>query len=247
MTAGFGLRASGLERRASGVRLRASGVRAAVLTVALMAPAQPALAQQPAAPFSVRGEAILGYQHFLASQTFKGVFGTANAPIFGGGIDVSFLKHWFVRVDATRFSKTGERAFVAKGIVYQLGIPLTVTITPVTVAAGYRAPFPTKPPPRSSRYTPPKPATLFWYAGGGAGSWSYSEKTDDPTETVSFRKSGFLALGGIEWRVQKYVALGFEGQYASVPGAVGSGGISEQFNEKDIGGASAVLRMVVGR
>ena len=203
-----------------------------VLAAGLLATASPALAQPPTAPFSVRGEAIVGYEHLLASQTFKAVFGTANVPIYGGGVDVGLWQHVFVRVDATRFKKTGERAFEVNGIVSRLGIPLTVTITPLTVAAGYRGDL---------------TRTLALYGGGGGGSWSYSEKTDDPTETVSFRKSGFLVLGGAEWRLQKYVAVGFEGQYASVASAIGSGGISEQFNEKDLGGASAVVRVIVGR
>jgi Outer membrane protein beta-barrel domain len=227
----------------TGVRNKALGFG---VVLSLLAIASPARAQTSS--FTVRGEGLIGYQHFLASETFKAVFGTANAPIYGGGLEVGFQKHWLVRVDATRFKKTGERAFVTGGgVVSNLGIPLTVTITPITVVAGYRAPLAsTKPPARGSRVPPKKPPTVFWYVAGGAGSWAYSESTDDPAESFSERKTGFLGLGGIEWRFQKYLALGFEGQYASVPNAF-EGGVAQQFNEKDMGGGSAVVRIIVGR
>ena len=188
----------------------------------LLTTSLPAFAQSSAV--TIRGEGLFGYQHFLASETFKAIFGTANTFIYGGGVDVGFQKRWFVRVDATRFKKTGERAFVTNGIVSSLGIPLTVTITPITFVGGYRAPFaPAKPPARGSRVPPRKPPTVFWYVGGGAGSWAYSESTDDPSESFSERKIGYIGLGGVEWRLQKYIALGFEGQYASVPSALSGG------------------------
>jgi hypothetical protein len=40
--------------------------------------------------------------------------------------------------------------------------------------------------------------------------------------------------------------LGFEGQFASVPNAF-NGGVAQQLNEKDLGGGSAVVRVIVGR
>jgi opacity protein-like surface antigen len=82
--------------------------------------------------------------------------------------------------------------------------------------------------------------------GGGVGSWAYSESTDDPSESFSERKIGYIGLGGVEWRLQKYIALGFEGQYASVPNAL-SGGVAQQFNEKDLGGGSVVVRVIIGK
>lgn len=208
-----------------GLRAPVFGALLAVVTCAV-----PAMAQA-SGPVSVRGEAIIGYQHFLAANTFEGIFGSANQAVYGGGVDVGLWKHIFVRVDATRFNKTGERAFASNGVVYTLGIPLTVTITPITFAAGYRAPI---------------SKTISLYAGGGGGSWSYSESTDDPSESVSFRKSGFVGLAGVEWRFQKYLAVGFEGQYASVSNAL-TGGVADQLNEHNLGGSTAAFRFIVGR
>jgi hypothetical protein len=202
--------------------------------------AAPALAQtRPGTPsVAVRAAGFVGVEHFSAAQTFRAVLGTANGVVYGGGVDVVF-GHVFARVDVSHFGKSGERVFVNQGQVFRLGIPLDIGVTPVTASAGYRG--------RLAR-------NLMGYAGGGVGSWGYSEKSDDPSEDVSFRKVGYLVLGGVEWRVQRWVALGFEGQYAAVPDALGQssgpagpGSASAAFNEKDLGGGSAVVRIIVGR
>jgi hypothetical protein len=181
---------------------------------------------------SIRGAATIGYERFSASDTFKAVLGTSGGPIYGGGAEAIVGRHLFVRVDATRFGRTGERVFASGGQVFRLGIPLKITVTPIVASAGYRDAL--------SR-------NMSWYVGAGAGSWGYSEKSDDPAETVSFRKIGVLGLGGVEWRVRRPVALGFEGQFSGVPNALGNGGASAEFGEKDLGGASAAFRIVIGR
>ena len=177
----------------------------------------------------VRAEGLVGVEHFNASKTFNAIFDSANGPVYGGGIDV-VKGHLFVRADLTRFAKTGERAIDARGQVFRLGIPLKVSITPVIGAVGFRTLV---------------ARNIVAYAGGGAGSWSYSQSGDDPDDDLSVRKPGYLGLGGIEWRVHRLVGLGFEAQYARVPSALG-GGIAADFNEKDLGGTTAAVRVIVG-
>jgi hypothetical protein len=177
----------------------------------------------------VRAEGLVGFEHFNASQTFKAIFDSANAPVFGGGVDV-VKGHLFFRADVTHFGKTGERAFDANGQVFRLGIPLKVSITPVVGAAGVRALV---------------ARNVVVYAGAGAGSWSYSQTGDDPADSLSENKPGFLGLGGVEWRVARLVGLGFEAQYARVPNAF-SGGIAADYGEKDMGGVTGALRVIVG-
>jgi hypothetical protein len=178
----------------------------------------------------VRADGFVGIEHFNASQTFKGVFDSANGVVYGGGVDV-VKGHLFVRADVSHFGKTGERVFDANGQIFRLGIPLDVSITPVIGAVGVRGLL-----------------APHWvaYAGGGAGSWSYSQSGDDPADAFSVRKTGYLGLGGVEWRVHPLVGLGFEAQYARVPNAF-SGGLAADLNEKDLGGATAVVRVIVGR
>lgn len=218
----------------TGFRLHASGFGKTAATFALLVGAgvSPAFAQGGESPLAIRGAATIGYEHFSASQTFKAILDAAGGPVYGGGVEVIFRRHIFFRVDAARFKKTGERAFDLNGQVYRLGIPLTITVTPVIGSAGYRGEI-------SRR--------VAWYVGAGVGSWGYSETSDDPTENVSFRKTGFAGLGGVEWRLQRWVALGLEGQYSGVPNAIGKAGISADFNEKDLGGTTAALRIIIGQ
>jgi hypothetical protein len=178
---------------------------------------------------SVRVEGLVGFEHFNASQTFKAIFESPDGPVFGGGVDV-VKGHLFFRVEVTHFGRTGERAFDAGGQVFRLGLPLKVSITPVFGAAGFRTLL---------------ARNVVVYAGGGAGSWSYSESGDDPGDSVSENKPGYLGLGGVEWRVHRLVGLGFEAQYAAVPNAF-TGGIAGDFGEKDLGGATAAVRVIVG-
>ena len=215
-------------RKAQGSRLMASGLL--VFATVLLGGATSAAAQTSS--LAIRGAATIGYERFSASDTFKAVFDASGGPVYGGGVEVIFRRHVFFRVDATRFKKTGERPFVFNGQVFPLGIPLTIAVTPVVGSAGYRGEI---------------ARNLAWYAGAGAGSWGYSEKSDDPTESVSFRKTGFVGLGGVEWRVHQWVGVGFEAQFAGVPNALGKGGASAEFNEKDLGGATAAVRIVIGR
>lgn len=187
--------------------------------------AKPALSKK----LFVRAEGLVGFEHFNASQTFKAIFDTPDGAVFGGGIDV-VKGHLFVRADVTHFGKTGERAFDANGQVFRLGIPLKVSITPVIGAVGVRTLL---------------ARNVVAYAGGGAGSWSYSQTGDDLDDSVSEQKPGYLGLGGIEWRVHRLVGIGFEAQYARVPNAF-SGGVAADFGEKDLGGTTAAVRVIVG-
>ena len=162
------------------------------------------------------------------------MFDTPDGATFGGGADVLLPHHFFARVDAERFRRTGERAFDLNGQVFRLGLPLTVTIVPVTVTAGYRA-FVAR--------------RVAWYAGAGGGSWSYTETapSSDAGENTKLRASGYVVLGGVELRLHRWIGVGFDAQYAGVPNALGKGGLSADFNEKDLGGATARFRVIVGR
>jgi hypothetical protein len=177
----------------------------------------------------VRAAGLVGVEHFNASSTFKGIFGSANGVTYGGGVDI-VKGHLFVRADVTHFARTGERAFALNGQVFRLGIPLKVSITPVIGAVGVRG-IVTR--------------NVVVYAGAGAGSWSYSQSGDDPDDSLSEQKTGYLGLAGAEWRVQRLVGIGFEAQYARVPKALG-GGLAADLGESDLGGATAAVRIIVG-
>lgn len=205
-----------------------------VLLVASMAGTLHAQTTRSDPSVSIRGAALIGYEHFLASGTFTGIFDTPGGAVYGGGGEVVVHGRFFARVDATRFNKTGQRAFDLNGQVFRLGIPLTATVVPVTFTGGYR-----------DLLNP----HVAWYAGGGAGSWSYTETSSggDPADSVKLRAGGYLVLGGIEYRFDRWFGVGFEGQYARVPNAIGKNGLSADLGEHDLGGTSGVFRLVIGQ
>ena len=157
-------------------------------------------------------------------------------PFFGGGVQVLVNDRFFVELDASRLRQTGERAFLSGGKAFKLGIPLTATITPLEVAAGYR--FKLR---RLPRVRP--------YLAAGVGSYGYQETSSfsEAGEDVDARHSGYLVNGGAEFRVHRWAALAVDLQYSHVPGILGNAGVSQQAGESDLGGVAARLKLVVGR
>jgi opacity protein-like surface antigen len=197
----------------------------------------PAVAQvlQPPArtpAIGVRGFAELGQMYFSASDSFRAVFGESTGPIYGGGAEVRIRNRWFFQIGVERVRKTGQRVFVFNGQVFPLGIDVTTTITPVLVTGGYRF--------RGRRLTP--------YVGAGAGWYSYRETSGfaGAEDDVDDRFTGYHALGGVEFRILRWVSAAAELQYASVPDALG-GGVAAEFRETDLGGTTVRLTVLVGR
>lgn len=202
----------------------------------LLAAAGPAAAQaaRPAPPFSMRGFALVGAETFSASQTFKATMGKSSGLVYGGGGEVALRSGVFVRVSASRYKDTGQRAISLEGQVFQLGIPLTASIVPIEVTGGYRFL-------RFGRVVP--------YAGGGIGTYKYTETSEfaDSSENVSASYTGYHVLGGVDVGVTSWLRAGGELEYASVPNALGTGGLSQEFNETNLGGTTFRMIVSVGR
>ena len=189
--------------------------------------AEPAVALRPF--FLASGE------RFAARKTFDAVFDAkALRPFWGGGVQVGLSRGFFVEIAVSRFRSTGQRAFVANGQAFPLGIPLTATLTPIEIVGGYRF--------RRSR-------TIVPYAAVGVGRYAYSETSagNDPGEDVDESRAGFLVLGGAEFRVHRWVGVGVDVQYTRVTGVLGKAGISQAFGEDDLGGTAARVKVLIGR
>src|SRR6185503_9593969 len=141
-------------------------------------------------------------------------------PFFGGGLQVAGRNGLFVEFGISRFKKTGQRAFVNNGQTFPLGIPLTATITPLELSAGYR--FGAS---GSSRFIP--------YAGAGIGRYAYREEADFAIEgdNVDTHHVGYLATGGLEVRVYRWIGLAVDAQYTHITGILGAGGVSKDAGE----------------
>jgi hypothetical protein len=209
----------------------------------LLAAAAPAVAQvrppipptEETPPVAVRALFFVSGEQMSAKTSFDAIFGQSFEPFYGGGVNLVFRHGIWVEATASHFSKTGQRAFINQGQAFQLGIPLTVSITPIEFSGGYRF---------------RRVATrLIPYAGGGIGTYGYDESSPSSAagENLSARHVGYLAVGGVEGRVQKWISLAGDIQYTHVPGILGSSGVSHDANEHDLGGFAVRAKVIVGR
>ena len=209
-----------------------------VLLCAIVLPAAAAASEAPNDPpaISLRPFVMGTRQAFAAVNTFEAVFGQSRQPFFGGGLQVVLGGRFYADVTASRFRKTGERAFRYNGQNFRLGLPLTAEIRPLEITGGYRFRF---------RRLP----AIVPYAGGGFGSYAYRETSpsSDPDENVDVRHSGGVLVGGVELRLHRWIGVGVDAQYTHVPGVLGTGGLSKDAGEKDLGGVAARFKVVVGR
>jgi hypothetical protein len=187
---------------------------------------------------------------FTAARTFDAVFGSRSAPFWGGGLQViGWRGRVYGEIGASRLLKknselVGERAFVADGVAYGLGIPLRSTLKPFEVVGGYR--FNASP-----RVIP--------YVGAGLGTYHYTEESDfaDPSENVDVKHRGYVFQTGAEIRLHRWIGVAADAHFTRVPGILGLSGVSQQFaadpqtkqptREKDLGGWAVRLKVVVGR
>jgi opacity protein-like surface antigen len=169
-----------------------------------------------------------------ASQTFDAIFGQSHEPFWGGGVQVALRSGIYVEISASRFRKTGQRAFESNGQAFPLGIPLTATITPFEVTGGYRF-----------RLWP----AVIPYAGAGLSRYRYVESSDfvDATDNIDTAHLGYLVVGGVEFRLHRWLGVGVDAQYTRVTGILGSAGISQQFGEDNLGGTALRVKVMVGR
>jgi hypothetical protein len=201
--------------------------------VFVLVAAMPAAAQNTGV--GVRGFGSFGAVLFTAQDSFEAVFGQPTGPIFGGGGQVLLPSGIYAEVAFRQFKRTGERVFVGPDDeVFRLGIPLEVTIQPIDITGGWRI--------RRWREVVP-------YVGGGFSIYRYKETSDfaDPGEDVDERFSGFHVVGGAEYLVLRWLAVGGEVSWATIPDALGQGGASAAFGEDDLGGISFRLKVSVGR
>ena len=171
-----------------------------------------------------------------ASRSFEAALDTSHLTSLGGGVDVVDLwKHLFARASVTHVSKTGSRAFFDGVDVVSLGIPLTVSMTPVEIGGGWR--FSGAPAPR-----------LTPYAGGGVLIVSYKETSEfgDASDNFSGSFTGYNVFGGAEFSITNWLVAAGEAQFRSVPNALGDNpnSLSQAFNETNLGGFT--LRVTVG-
>jgi opacity protein-like surface antigen len=214
-------------RRARSLRFVAIGVFCALVPVH-------ALAQD--APFSIRGFADAGVRTFTATKSFEAILGQSFGPVFGGGIGIVERHGVFGELRASRFQRTGKRAFVFAGEVFSLDVDDTIAVTPLEVTGGYRFD-------RGWSFVP--------YGGAGAGWHRLEESSPSSASDEDVRDTfmGYHVLGGAEFRLSRWIAAAGEAQWTSVPDAFGQdpNSVARAFGESNLGGLSARVKIIIGR
>ena len=56
-----------------------------------------------------------------------------------------------------------------------------------------------------------------------------------------------MVNGGFEFRLHRWIGASADVQYSRVKGILGTGGLSQQLGEDDLGGVAARFKFIVGR
>ncbi|HET7747405.1 MAG TPA: outer membrane beta-barrel protein [Vicinamibacteria bacterium] len=173
------------------------------------------------------------YDWTNAKNSAKAVFDKSGGPVGGLSLEYGFSRSLFGRA-GVRFNRmTGERAFVAAPgqPAFRLGHELTAELIPVYGMVGLRF--------GSGRSMSP-------YVGIGGGITSYSEESEVAGETFSTSKTAGMGLAavGIDFGSGR-IRFGAEGTYAMAPGTIGDEGVSQVYDEDDVGGFSVLGRVTI--
>jgi opacity protein-like surface antigen len=184
----------------------------------------------------VRGFADVGFTRFNAANSFDAVLGSPGGIVFGGGVEVDLPRGIFLALRASQFRKEGNRVFVFEDEVFDLNVDTRVTVTPVELSIGYRAD-------RGTRVVP--------YVAGGIGWHRYRESSDfgGDEENASDSFTGYHALFGTQIRLTRLVGVAGEGAWSTVRNALGDdpNSVAAEFDEHDLGGFTARVKVVIGR
>ena len=203
---------------------------AAFIGVALFSAVAPQGAR--AGGFAVGAEG--GYYDMTsAANSAKAVFdGKSGGVAFGALVRKDLGTSLFAGVGARMFRKDGERVFVAgpSAPSFPLGHPLKVRILPVYALVGYR-------------FRPD--AALVPYVGLGPGVTMYHEESTVAglvTKSSTSKVSGH-AVAGLEYG-RGHLRFAVEGMYTLARNTIGLDGVSNVYDENDVGGISGVGRIV---
>jgi hypothetical protein len=100
------------------------------------------------------------------------------------------------------------------------------------------------------------------YVGAGFGSYAYKETCQNDaarpnlcaalanpgdSTNVDTRHVGLVLVGGVEFRLQRWIRLASDVHFTRVPGIIGAAGVSKELGESNLGGVSARVKVLVGR
>jgi len=70
---------------------------------------------------------------------------------------------------------------------------------------------------------------------------------DDPGENVSSSSVAYQVMAGLEAPIVRWLRVGGEARWVTVPNALGDAGVSADFGENNLGGFNFAARIMIGR
>jgi len=182
---------------------------------------------------TVRGFGQISGIYFTAADSFDAVTGSSWGGMCGGGVQFGLSNGLFFQGSYERYESTGQRVFVFENEIFELGIENRVTVAPIQATVGYRQ---------------PADGGSVAYLGVGASWYRFQEEAAfaQAGDDVDESKPGLHILGGIEFPLTSWFWVGGEGQWAYAPEILGKDGISQAFDEDDLGGFTIRLKLSVG-
>lgn len=196
---------------------------AAVATLSLGLVAVPAFAQTAGGGgVDWRAGLRFGQHDFTeAEQSVDAVFDGDSASMVGAQIEAQLQSGLFFGLSYETGDLDGKRVvLVPGGPPIQTNIDETLEVEPLRGTVGWMF---------------RKDEVLAPIVGAGFTSLSWSEEGGG--ESVSGSDTGFHALAGLRYQWTRF-SIGGEVQFSSISGAVGDAGVTEFFNEDDLGGTS---------
>jgi opacity protein-like surface antigen len=166
-----------------------------------------------------------------APDTADALFGGSGGVTFGGTVRLGISDSFYVAGAGRYFTKDGERvALGPDNEVFPLGHPLELRIVPLYGTIGYRFNF---------------SDTLIPYVGVGGGIALLHEESEvgGETESEDASKGMFIGLAGVEYG-RGSLRFGGELGYSLIPDSLGDDGVGAAFDESDLGGFSAVAKVI---
>jgi hypothetical protein len=200
---------------------------------ALQLPDGSQLSRRGSGRFMIRGFGRAGGMLFSAHDSFDAILGRSFGSDYGGGAQVVLPNGVFVEASVDRFRHDGSLVVASGSQVFRLDTPARLTLKPVQFTAGYRR---------------ENAGRLASYVGAGVARYTLNEESPFTVGRAPLAKQsiGYHVLGGAEYKVLRFVWLGGEVQWATVPKAIGETGVSALFQEKDLGGTSIRFKFIVG-
>jgi hypothetical protein len=177
-------------------------------------------------PIGVRAYAFSDATTMRATKTFDATVGTTTMTGLGAGVEVLRLWHKvFARAAFSTSSAVGERVIVFEGKPIPLGIPMHVRLSPIELGGGWREDLGRR-------------RTVGVYAGASIIRMRFEQTSDfaQADDDVDETSGGFAAFGGVDYTIAKWLVVGAEGQFRTVPNALGQDGVSKALGEKELGG-----------